>query len=366
MIELKNIRKEYELVTPVEDLNLTIEEGDVISIIGPSGTGKSTILRMINMLERPTSGQIFFNGEDITQKKYDLSKYRQKVGMVFQNYNLFNHMTVLENVIDAPISLKGTNETEAKVMAMELLKQVGMADFAASYPGELSGGQKQRVAIARAIAMQPKVILFDEPTSALDPTMVGEVEAVIKKLKDFGYTMLLVTHDMSFAETVANRVIFLAEGGVYEDGTPEQIFHHPTREKTKEFIMKLRTLNCVIDKPTFDFISFRSQLDLFIYKNEMPGEVARRLRAITEEFIGGIILPFMDSYSSEGWVFKIDITYSAKHKGAQINVKWNLDAENYNDEYQLSSKIIEYYADEIIIQDNKSLLVRIMESSAKK
>ena len=236
MIEIKNLKKEYADVTPLNDINVTINDGDVISIIGPSGTGKSTFIRCINLLEKPTSGHIIFNGEDITEKGVDIKKIRQKMGMVFQSFNLFNHLTVIENLMIPMMDLMKTTKQEAYDKGVELLKQVGMADKMLSYPDELSGGQKQRVAIARTLCMDPEVILLDEPTSALDPTMVSEVQAVIRDLSRSGKTMLIVTHEMNFARAISNRVFYMDEGGIYEDGTPDEIFDNPKKELTRRFI----------------------------------------------------------------------------------------------------------------------------------
>ena len=230
MIELKHLRKEYDIVTPLKDVNTVINDGDIISVIGPSGTGKSTLLRCINMLETPTSGQVIINGVDVTAPKCDLGKIRQKTGMVFQSFNLFGHLTVIENIMLAQLDLLGKSRQEAYDEGMRLLRTVGLADKALKYPDELSGGQKQRVAIARTLAMDPDTILLDEPTSALDPTMVGEVQAVIRELATTGKTMLIVTHEMNFARFICNRVFYMDEGGIYEDGTPEQIFEHPQKE----------------------------------------------------------------------------------------------------------------------------------------
>lgn len=367
MIELINIRKEYETITPIKCLSTTINRGDIISVIGPSGTGKSTLLRMINMLERPTSGQILVDGKDITVPGYPLHEVRKKIGMVFQNFNLFNHMTVMENVVDGPVHILHKDPQEAENRAMELLRKVGMADFADSHPADLSGGQKQRAAIARTLAMDPEVILFDEPTSALDPTMVGEVETVIKSLANDGYTMMLVTHDMEFAETVANRVFYLDEGGIYEDGTPEQVFRNPLREKTKAFVMRLKTLSCIVDKPTFDYMSFHTDVQAFVFKNEIPGEVAGKLRAISEELVAGIIIPFLQEGTIDGLSYEIKIMYSHKKKSVRIFLSWNKDiAETGNDKYTMMMNIIKYYADEITMTDDRTAEIKINESGEEK
>jgi len=236
MIELKHLCKKYGNVTPFYDINAVINDGDVISVIGPSGTGKSTLLRCINQLETPTSGQIIVDGVDITAPGCNISEIRRKVGMVFQGFNLFGHRTIIENVMNGPVDLLGLSRQEAYDKSMELLKMVGMDSRALDYPDMLSGGQKQRVAIARAVAMDPEIILFDEPTSALDPTMVGEVQAVIRDLAQTGKSMMIVTHEMKFAREICNRVFYIDQGEIYEEGTPEQVFDHPQKELTRRFL----------------------------------------------------------------------------------------------------------------------------------
>ena len=238
MIELKHLRKEYPNAIPLRDVSVTINDGDIVSVIGPSGTGKSTLIRCINLLDKPTSGQIIVNGTDITAKGCNIREVRKKMGMVFQSFNLFGHQTVIENVMNGPIDLLGLSRQEAYERAMELLRLVGMESRALNYPDMLSGGQKQRVAIARTLSMDPDIILFDEPTSALDPTMVGEVQAVIRELAKMGKTMMIVTHEMKFAREICNRVFYLDQGGIYEDGTPEQVFGNPQSEKTRAFLSK--------------------------------------------------------------------------------------------------------------------------------
>ncbi|MDO5441929.1 MAG: amino acid ABC transporter ATP-binding protein [Bacillota bacterium] len=350
MIEIKNLKKAYENVTPIENITCTINKGDAISIIGPSGTGKSTLLRMINMLERPTSGQIIVDGEDITAEGYPLNKLREKVGMVFQSFNLFNHMTVIENVCYGPIVIKHMKKDEAFDKGMQLLNMVGLANFAFSYPGNLSGGQKQRAAIARTLAMDPEIILFDEPTSALDPTKVAEVESVIKELKDQGYTMMLVTHDMKLAEKMANRVFYLDEGGIYEDGTPEQIFRKPLKEKTKVFIKRLKDINCHIDSTSYDFPALRAQIDQFAYKNEIPYEEAKKNMAIVEELVYGILMPkFIDGQSS----IDLNLSYSDLLKDTRITAEWkNMDVNLTSPENKISMDIINLYENSIKSNEN--------------
>ena len=231
MIKIKNLEKTYGDLKVLKGISTDIKEGEVISIIGPSGSGKSTFLRCINRLD--------IEGENIVSPKVDINKIREKVGMVFQHFNLFPHKTVLENITIGPIKLKKTSQEEAEKIAISLLEKVGLADKKDVYPNKLSGGQKQRVAIARALAMNPKVILFDEPTSALDPEMIGEVLEVMKDLAREGMTMIVVTHEMGFARTVANRVFFMDQGTILEDGSPKEIFENPKEERTKEFLDKV-------------------------------------------------------------------------------------------------------------------------------
>ena len=241
IIKAINVEKHYNQGTihALDGVTASIEKGEVVCIIGPSGSGKSTFLRCLNLLEKPTSGSIFFEGVDITAKKANINLHRQKMGMVFQHFNLFPHMTILKNMTLAPMKLHGKSKEEAEAMAMSLLNRVGLGDRANAYPSQLSGGQKQRVAIVRALCMEPEVMLFDEPTSALDPEMVGEVLDVMKGLAKEGMTMVLVTHEMGFAKEVADRVIFMADGKIVEEGTPAEIFTNPKQPRTKDFLAKV-------------------------------------------------------------------------------------------------------------------------------
>lgn len=239
MIETKNLDISFGKLHILRGVSEKINKGEKVVIIGPSGSGKSTFLRCLNLLETPNSGEIYFEGVNILDKKTDINKIRQKMGMVFQHFNLFPHLTVTENITLAPITLKLKTKDEAKKQALELLKMVGLEDKADSYPSTLSGGQKQRIAIVRSLAMNPDVMLFDEPTSALDPEMVGEVLNVMKQLADNGMTMVVVTHEMGFAREVADRVWFMHEGVIAEQGTPEQIFNHPQNERLKQFLQSV-------------------------------------------------------------------------------------------------------------------------------
>lgn len=239
MIEVSNLTKSYGNLEVLKGISATIEKNEVVCVIGPSGSGKSTFLRCINLLETPTEGSVYIDGERINTKSADINKIRQKLGMVFQNFNLFPHMTTVENVMIGQIKVNKTDKAKAKNQALELLKAVGLEDKADVYPGSLSGGQKQRAAIARALAMKPEIMLFDEPTSALDPEMVGEVLEVIRELAHQGMTMVIVTHEMGFAKEVADRVLFMDEGLIVEEGRPGEIFGDPKNERTKSFLSKV-------------------------------------------------------------------------------------------------------------------------------
>lgn len=278
IISVSHLTKRFGDLVVLRDISFEVNKGEVISLIGPSGTGKSTLLRALNMLEPPTSGDIRVNGELITAKGYPLHLMRQKIGMVFQSFNLFDHMTVLENITDAPIQLLHMPEAQAREEALALLKKVGLVQKADVYPSALSGGQKQRVAIARALAMHPEVILFDEPTSALDPTMVGEVLSVIRQLAKSGLTMLIVTHEMRFAQDVSSRIFFMNEGLIYEDGTPDQIFCHPVHSATKAFVQRIQKLVFEIDSDDFDYLQIHTGINRFCIKYNLHlGEQAYAL-----------------------------------------------------------------------------------------
>ena len=239
MIDVKNLHKYFGSLEVLKGIDCHIDKGECVCVIGPSGSGKSTFLRCLNLLETPTKGDIVIDDMHLTEKDFDVDAMRKRVGMVFQHFNLFPHLTILENVTLAPIRHKMMTEEQAKEKAMELLNRVGVGDKADNYPAQLSGGQKQRVAIARSLALSPEVMLFDEPTSALDPEMVGEVLDVMKQLAQEGMTMVVVTHEMGFAREVANRVFFMDGGGILEEGTPEQIFDPPQEERTKAFLSKV-------------------------------------------------------------------------------------------------------------------------------
>lgn len=263
----------------LKDVSCDIHPGEVISIIGPSGTGKSTFLRALNLLDPPTGGSIVVDGENILEKGYPVHKLRQKMGMVFQNFNLFSHMTVLENVMYAPCKIRKVSVEKAREEGLSLLRKVGLAEKADVYPSLLSGGQKQRVAIARCLAMKPEVILFDEPTSALDPTMVGEVLSVIRQLAKEGMTMIIVTHEMKFARDVSSRVFFMCEGYIYEEGTPHQIFDAPQRSATKAFVQRIRKDVFDVRGEDFDFLDMETRIRRFCIKYNIAEKTEPALQA---------------------------------------------------------------------------------------
>ena len=239
MIEVKNLQKKFGKLNVLNGITETIKKGEKIVIIGPSGSGKSTFLRCLNLLEKPTSGSILFEGIELTDSKTDIDKVRRKMGMVFQHFNLFPHLTVLQNIMLAPVTQKLTTKEEARAKALSLLKRIGLEDKADVYPSQISGGQKQRIAIVRSLAMEPDVMLFDEPTSALDPEMVGEVLSLMKELAAEGMTMAVVTHEMNFAREVADKILFMDEGIVAEKGTPDEIFNHPQNKRLQQFLQKV-------------------------------------------------------------------------------------------------------------------------------
>lgn len=343
MIRIEHLKKEYPNVTPLQDVNAEIHDGDVIAVIGPSGTGKSTLLRCINLLEKPTAGRIWIGEDEITDRRCNLSRIRQKLGMVFQSFNLFGNMTVIENIMFSPVDLKKMSRQEAYDKGIALLRSVGLAEKALSYPDELSGGQKQRVAIARALAMDPEIILFDEPTSALDPTMVDEVQAVIRELSKSGKTMVIVTHEMRFARAISNRVFYMDEGGVYEDGTPEQIFDHPKRERTRRFVKKLKVLELVIDSPDFDFIGAGSDIDRYCLQNEIFDRQRNRIRLVIEELVQQILLPRMPELR-----IRIVIEHAAQESGTTVTITYSGEAfDPRSSDNELSLKVMESAAEEI-------------------
>ncbi|MBR3160532.1 MAG: amino acid ABC transporter ATP-binding protein [Atopobiaceae bacterium] len=290
LIEVSHLRKEYPNITPLKDVNATVDEGEVISIIGPSGTGKSTFIRCLNRLETPTSGSIIVDGVDMCDPATDLPAMRRKMGMVFQNYALFGHKLVVENLMMAPMDLLGLSKQEAYNRALQLLDQVGLRDKALSWPHELSGGQRQRVAIARGLAMDPKILLFDEPTSALDPQMVSEVLSVITGLAERGLTMLVVTHEMRFARDASSRVFYMDRGELWEAGPPEQIFEHPLRQETHDFIFRVRSWKWDVNTLSPDFHAMEASLVVYCQRQFMGRHATNVCQLMVEETVGNQLL----------------------------------------------------------------------------
>ena len=344
MIRIEHLRKEYPTAVPLKDVNVEIHKGDVVSVIGPSGTGKSTLIRCINLLDKPTSGKIFIDGEEITAKGSDVARIRRKMGMVFQHFNLFPHMTVIENIMAAPMDLLGKSKQEAYEKGIDLLRKVGLADKAMNYPDVMSGGQKQRVAIARTLAMEPDIILFDEPTSALDPTMIGEVQAVIRDLAKQGITMIIVTHEMKFAREICNRVFYMDQGGIYEDGTPEQIFDNPQKERTRQFIRHLKVLEYPITSKDFDFIGFNTQIEEFGRKNRISQRTIYNIQAYIEEMCVQIILPQMKT----PFEILVTIEYSEEKDNADVVVRYSGESfDPLQTDNELSMLLVKKAADSI-------------------
>lgn len=285
MIRLEGVSKSFGALAVLRDVSLQIDRAERVAIIGASGAGKSVLLRTINLLERPDAGKVFIDGEEITARGAPVDAIRRKMGMVYQQFNLFSHMNVLDNLTLAPMRLLKLHREEAESRARALLRMVSLESKADAWPDSLSGGQKQRIAIARCLSMEPKILLFDEPTSALDPTMVGEVLATIRMLARREMTMLIVTHEMGFAREVATRVLYMDEMGIYEQGTPEEIFERPKRARTQAFIRKLKNLDEHITRYDFDLISLQSRINLFCWRYNVERRRANALALATEELL---------------------------------------------------------------------------------
>ena len=321
VISVAHLRKAYPNVTPLQDVSTEIMQGDVISIIGPSGTGKSTLLRCLNRLEEPTDGEIAVLGQRITgASPRELSAVRRRMGMVFQSFYLFPHLTVMENIMLGPVELLGMGRKEAYRRGMELLQSVGLVEKAMNYPDELSGGQKQRVAIARTLAMGPDIVLFDEPTSALDPTMVGEVLSVIRNLASQGLTMLIVTHEMKFAHDVSTRVFYMDQGVIYEEGTPEQVFEHPVTDRCRAFVHRLKTFHLEISSKGFDFLGAASDIDAFARKHLLGADQSLKFQQLFEELCVSVILPALPA--SGGWTLSFDAACREDGSACEAVIRW--------------------------------------------
>ncbi|MBE5826320.1 MAG: ATP-binding cassette domain-containing protein [Butyrivibrio sp.] len=324
LLSVRDLSKSYENAVPLRSINCDIRKGDVISVIGPSGTGKSTFLNTINRLEEVSGGSIVYRGEETTGKGYPLHLMRRKIGMVFQSFNLFPNLTVVENIMFAPVKLLKTDRQKAYDKAMELLQLVGLSDKALSYPMELSGGQQQRVAIVRAVALDPEVILFDEPTSALDPAMVGEVLLVMMGLANRGMTMLIVTHEMKFAKDVSNRIFYLDEGVIYEEGTPHKIFDEPEKEKTRIFVKQLKIYKAHIKRDGFDQIAMQSEFDRYTNDNFIDRKLARRCFGFIEELCFQILITQLKVESD------IELTAEYSETGSEIEVICSFNGKRIN------------------------------------
>jgi polar amino acid transport system ATP-binding protein len=338
MISIKHLAKSYGNLQVLKDVNTEISKGEVISIIGPSGTGKSTLLRCINLLERPTSGEIYVDGENILARSCNVPALRRKMGMVFQSFNLFENRMIIENAMAAPVDLLKVSKKDALETGMKLLDMVGLSSKAYSYPDELSGGQKQRAAIARTLAMQPEIILFDEPTSALDPTMVGEVLSVIRKLASQGMTMLIVTHEMRVAQEISSRVFYMDEGIIYEDGTAQQIFEKPQKDKTRAFIHRIKSYQKSIRVKNFDYFQLYSELDEFAKKYYLSKVQTNDLQLMVEELVLNLILPRQKEDMID---IDLGVSYLERDHLFEISVEYGGEKFNpFEDEDDLAVKIL--------------------------
>lgn len=325
MIQTVDLCKSFGNLVIFKDINITVQKGECVAVIGPSGTGKSVLFRTIAMLEKPDSGQVFINGTDITRKDININKVREKLGMVYQGFHLFSHLNVIDNITLAPIKVSIMKKQEAQKKAMELLSMVGLTEKASAFPHQLSGGQQQRVAIARSLAMDPDIILFDEPTSALDPSMTGEVLAIIRKLARSGLTMMISTHEMSFAQDVANRVLYIDEKGVYEQGTAQEIFQNPQREKTRMFIRKLKVFSYSITSRGFDMVAMNVQIELFCQKYNIDSRKINHIQLVLEELILEV------SGEAEGkQQLKIDYTIEHSEEKGEILITFCYEGEFQN------------------------------------
>ena len=337
LLEIKNLSKKFADSEPLKDVNCSVRQGEIISIIGPSGTGKSTFLRCINRLEKPSGGKIFFHGEEITENLEKIRKMRQKIGMVFQSFNLFSNMTVLENIITAPIMLKKIEKSVAIKNAKNLLEMVGLSEKIFNYPDELSGGQKQRIAIVRTLAMEPEIILFDEPTSALDPTMVDEVLTIIRDLSKKNYAMLIVTHEMRFAENVSDRIFFMNDGIIYEEGTPQEIFHAPKKDFTKIFINRLKTYEKIFADEKINLIEIQNEIENFARKQFMNNRRNITLQLIFEELVYNLLIKSREN------IFPVEmkIFYNETLDESEVKIVYGGEKFNPLDDFEnISVKIL--------------------------
>ena len=315
MINIRGLSKRFGELHVLTDVDFQVREGECVAIIGPSGTGKSVFLRSMALLEVPESGSISIRETDITKKSVDINKIRTKMGMVYQGFHLFSHLNVLENITLAPRKVRKQSKKEAEQKARELLALVGLSEKANSYPHQISGGQQQRIAIARCLAMEPEIMLFDEPTSALDPTMTREVLAIMRKLTTMGLTMVIVTHEMSFAREVADRVVYMDEGGIYEEGTPDEIFDHPRKEKTRAFIRQLNIFTYQIHSTGFDMVAMQAQIEVFCQKYQVDARKIYHIQLVLEELL---VVIFRECYADASPDICLSIEFPAA--GEEISV----------------------------------------------
>ncbi len=325
MIRIEGLSKRFGQLEVLKDVSFQVDKGECVAIIGPSGTGKSVFLRSIALLEVPETGTIAIKGTDITQKSVDINKIREKMGMVYQGFHLFSHLNVLDNITLAPRKVRKMPREVAEQKAKELLALVGLSEKAYNYPQQLSGGQQQRIAIARCLAMEPEIMLFDEPTSALDPTMTREVLAIMRKLTKMGLTMVIVTHEMSFAKEVANRVVYMDEGGIYEEGTATEIFDNPQRPKTKAFIRRLNLFNYEINSAGFDMVTMNVQIELFCQKYQMEPQKLYYTQLVIEELLVEVLQKCYTNLSPQ---ITFSIAYSADKN--EVSVAFLYRANAYN------------------------------------
>lgn len=365
MIRVEQLHKQYGALKVLSGLDATIEKGEVISIIGPSGVGKSTFLRCLNLLDYPTSGKIFIDGENILDKNVNIPRLRQKMGMVFQSFNLFEHLTVMGNLCIGQVKLLGKTKTEAENRGQELLQMVGLGEKADAYPTQLSGGQKQRVAIARCLSMNPKIILFDEPTSALDPTMVSEVLAVIRSLAKQGMTMAIVTHEMNFARDVSSRIFYMDEGIVYEEGTPKQLFDNPQKEKTRKFINRIRNFHYHISSYVYDLYALQAEAEVFCRKHFFEEKTLHNILLLIEEFLqiiplgkgADILLNYSEKTGEITFDVELPVTTESILEGSSASDSLSLSIINgltYGLQEQITEKSVML---KTVLKQNKKLSV---------
>lgn len=325
MITISHISKSFGELKVLDNVSARIEKGECVSIIGPSGVGKSVFLRTMAMLERPDSGEIWINDTEITRKGANLNQIRQKMGMVYQGFHLFSHLNVLDNVTLAPRKVKQQKRADAEKRAMELLAMVGLTDKAKNLPAELSGGQQQRTAIARCLAMDPEILLFDEPTSALDPAMTSEVLAIIRKLRHSGMTMIIVTHEMNFAREISDRIFYIDEGGIYEEGTPSEIFDHPRKTKTKTFIRNLKVFRYDICSKGFDSVGMNAKMELFLQKYRVDPRLIYHAQLVTEELLLSVFSSCYDTVNPE-----LTLTLEYAEKDRELLLSLLFTAQPFN------------------------------------